>query len=292
MVPQRRNLAAPTLRKMERQLALASAAFGSKPIDQIKAPDILPVLEEMAAQGATSPYIARTRALYSRVFAWAAQRGHVEADPAAFLVGAVKGVKEAGYAALTSPEDVGHLMRAVWAYRGEPQVRAALQTLAHTFLRPGEVRTMRWSDVDLDAAMVTIPGERMKMGRDHVVPLSRQMVEILTDLRTWTGDGDLVFPGLRRDGRPLSENVFRSALETAGISRDRHTPHGFRKTASTLLNEEGWNRDFIERQLAHVSGDVRGIYNKAEWMDGRRNMLQAWSDQIDSMVEDLDAMLV
>lgn len=197
-----------------------------------------------------------------------------------------------GYASLTATEDVGHLMRAVYAYPGEPQVRAGLQTLAKVFLRPGEVRTLQWADVDLKAALFTIPGQRMKMGRDHLVPLSHQMVEILKALKRWTGRSDLVFPGLRQDGRPLSENVFRSALETAGIPRDRHTRHGFRKTASTLLNEGGWNRDWIERQLAHVSGDIRGIYNKAEWLEGRREMLQAWSDQIDSMVNDLDALLV
>lgn len=116
--------------------------------------------------------------MFSRVFAWAAQRGHVEADTAAFLVGAVKGVKEADYAALTSAEDVATRMRAVCAYHGEPQVRAGLQTLAHNFLRPGEVRTLQRSDVDLDAALVTISGERIKMGRDHVVPLSRQVAAV------------------------------------------------------------------------------------------------------------------
>ena len=156
----------------------------------------------------------------------------------------------------------------------------------YTFGRPGEIRQAEWSEIDLEGAAWKLPAEKMKMKRPHIVPLSRQVVELLTKLKPLTGRGRWLFPSARRDGRCMSENAVRVTLRSLGYGNDDIVPHGFRSMASTLLNEQGWPPDVIERQLAHVErNQVRAAYNRAEYLDERRRMMQAWADWLDGLTE-------
>ena len=153
-----------------------------------------------------------------------------------------------------------------------------------TFVRPGELRKAEWSEIDLEAAEWRIPAERMKMRAVHIVPLSVQVLAGLRELYPLTGSGHYVFPGLRTPNRPMSENTVNAALRRLGYAKDEMTGHGFRSMASTLLNEQGWHRDAIERQLAHGERDaVRAAYNYAEHLPERRRMMQAWADYLDGL---------
>lgn len=152
------------------------------------------------------------------------------------------------------------------------------------FVRPGELRKAEWSEFDFDKAEWRIPAERMKMRSPHIVPLARQAIEVISELKPLTGNGPLLFPGEFNKLRPMSENTVNCALRRLGYTRDEMTGHGFRSMASTLLNEQGWNRDAIERQLAHSERDtVRAAYNYAEILPERRRMMQAWADYLDSL---------
>jgi integrase len=160
-----------------------------------------------------------------------------------------------------------------------------------TFVRPGELRKAEWSEIDLEAAEWRIPAERMKMRAIHIVPLSVQAVVCLRELHPLTGTGHYVFPGLRTPTRPMSENTVNAALRRLGYAKDEMTGHGFRSMASTLLNEQGWHRDAIERQLAHGERDaVRAAYNYAEHLPERRRMMQAWADYLDGLKNGAEVM--
>lgn len=177
------------------------------------------------------------------------------------------------------------LLRALDGYRGAPETRAALRLAPLLFVRPGELRAARWSEFDLDAKEWRIPAERMKLRIDHLVPLSDQALEILRDLHLLTGHrSEFLFPSVRTRGRPMSENTINAALRRLGCTSGQMTGHGFRSIATTLLNEQGWSRDAIERQMAHAPRDtVRAAYNRAEHLDERRRMMQAWSDHLDGL---------
>ncbi len=166
-----------------------------------------------------------------------------------------------------------------------PEVRGGLQLLALTFVRPGELRGAKWSEIELDKAVWTIPGERMKMRRPHRIPLARQTITALKNLGAITGTADLILPGARGRGRPLSENTLNAALRRLGYTKDEMTAHGFRAAASSILNECGlWNPDAIEAQLAHVEGNaVRRAYARAEFWDERVKMMQWWADRLDEL---------
>jgi len=185
---------------------------------------------------------------------------------------------------LIDPKDVGKLMRAIRANEGsEPQVRAALLLSAYLFPRNSELRGMLWTEIDWKGALWEIPAARMKMKRDHLVPLPTQALAILRELQPWTGRAKLAIPAPRDHGKMVSDATFNAALRRLGFSSDKHVHHGFRTTASTNLNELGYNRDWIERQLAHVPGDkVRGTYNKAQYIRGRTEMMQAYADWLDA----------
>ena len=171
-------------------------------------------------------------------------------------------------------------------YRGHDVTRAALKLAPLVFVRPGELRHAEWADIDLDATEWRIPAEKMKMDRPHIVPLSTQAAEILKDIQPLMGGGRYVFPSARTRARPMSDAALTNALRNMGYDGDEMTVHGFRSIASTRLNEMGWNRDAIERQLAHVEGDaVRGAYNYAEHLGERRRMVQAWADYLDGLRE-------
>jgi integrase len=185
---------------------------------------------------------------------------------------------------MTKPAEVGGLMRALNDYQGSFVVSSALRLAALIFVRPGELRGAEWAEFDLEDAVWRIPSDRMKNRLEHIVPLARQAIEVLHDLQPLTGNGRFVFPNARSASRPMSENAVLAALRRLGYERGEMTGHGFRTTASTLLNELGWSSDAIERQLAHTERNgVRDAYNRAEYLSERRRMMQAWADHLEAL---------
>ena len=175
-------------------------------------------------------------------------------------------------------------MRAIEGYAGQPSTEYALKIAPYVFARPGELRRAEWSEIDLEAAEWRIPASKMKGGREHIVPLARQVVDLVKALKPITGDGRYLFPSLLTRARPISEVTLNSALRRLGFGKDEHCPHGFRSTASTRLNEMGWPPGDIELQLAHREKDeVRAAYNRALRLDERRKMMQAWADYLDGL---------
>jgi integrase len=183
------------------------------------------------------------------------------------------------------PRAFGGLLRAIASYDGAPETRAALELLALTFVRPGELRLSEWSDFDLAAGIWTIPAARMKMKRAHRVPLAPQAIAILHDLQSLTGQGKFMFPSIRSARRCMSENTINAALRRLGFTKNEMTGHGFRSAASSMLNESGlWNPDAIERRLAHADCDsVRRAYARADFWDERVSMMTWWADRCDEM---------
>jgi len=187
-------------------------------------------------------------------------------------------------AAITDPKKIKELLLAIDGFQGTFTVKCALDFLPLVFVRPGELRHAEWAEFDLDECLWAIPAEKMKMKRDHLVPLSRQAVEILRELERFTGDGKYVFPSIRTKKRPMSENTINVALRRLGYSKKEMTGHGFRTMASTRLHEMGWKTEVIEVQLAHADRNkIRGVYNRAEYLEDRKRMMQAWSDYLDGL---------
>jgi integrase len=202
------------------------------------------------------------------------------------LRGALKARSSIPRAALTKLEDIGGLLRAIDDFQGTFVVKCGLQLLALTFLRPGEIRLGEWEEVDFTEKLWRIPAKRMKMRLDLLVPLSRQALDILRSLHEVTGDGRLMFPGLRSGEKALSDAAFIAALRRMGYPKEEMCVHGFRAMASTLLNEQGYPPDVIERQLAHVpTNRVRAAYNRAEYLPERRKMIQEWADYLTEVKE-------
>ena len=257
--------------------------MGGRPISEVTAPLLLTVVRRIESRGATE---TAHRALQScgQVMRYAVATGRAERDPSADLRGSLPPVNERHHASITEPKKIGELLRAIEGYTGSLATRCALILAPLTFVRPGELRHAEWSEFDLANAEWRIPAEKMKMRAQHIVPLSTQAVAILNELQPLTGAGRYVFPGARTNGRPMSENTVNAALRRLGYSNDDMTGHGFRSMASTLLNEQGWNRDAIERQLAHAERDsVRAAYNYAEHLPERRKMMQAWANYLDGL---------
>lgn len=188
-------------------------------------------------------------------------------------------------AAITDPKAFGALLRAIDAFDGQPSTRAALQLMALLCPRPGELRAAQWTEIDLDKAVWTIPAKRTKMRRPHRVPLSMQAVAILKKLRKMVGEGVLLFPSVRTAARPISDNTLNAGLRRLGYGKDDGTAHGFRATASSLLNEcRKWHPDAIERQLAHIEiNHVRRAYARGEYWEERVKMMQWWADYLDGL---------
>ncbi|WP_350214714.1 integrase arm-type DNA-binding domain-containing protein [Algiphilus sp.] len=259
--------------------------LGRRPVAEIGAPELLQVLRRIESTGNVD---TARRVLQScgHVFRYAIATGRAERDPSGDLRGALKAPKDRHYASLTDPAKVGGLLRAIDGYSGDFTTKCALRLAPLVFVRPGELRAAEWWEFDLDNAEWRIAAERMKMRSPHIVPLSRQAVAILRDLHPLTGGGTLVFPGVRSPLRPMSENTVNAALRRLGYTTQEMTGHGFRSMASTLLNEMGWHRDAIERQLAHAERNaVRAAYNYAEYLPERRRMMQAWADYLDALRE-------
>jgi integrase len=258
--------------------------IGGRPVDQIEPHELLAVLKAQEASGILET-ARRTRAFASRVFRYAVSTARAKSDPAALLLGAVAAPKPKHLAAIIVPERAGELLRAIEVYSGMPVTRLALVLSPHVFVRPGELRKAEWAEVDFAAAIWRIPGSRMKMRRDHVVPLSRQSIAILTQLRALTGDGRFLFPALGKPHRHLSENTLNAALRRMGFTADEMSAHGFRAMASTLLNESGkWSVDAIERALSHKDTDqIRAAYHRGTHWNERVAMAQWWSDHLESL---------
>ncbi|MCG9033250.1 tyrosine-type recombinase/integrase [Laribacter hongkongensis] len=257
--------------------------LGSRPVAEIDAPALLAVLRRIESRGAIE---TAHRAMQSagQVFRYAIATGRAQRNPAADLVGALAPAIKQSFPTITDPTRIAELLRAIDGYQGTLPTLCALRLAPLVFVRPGELRKAEWSEIDLDGSTWIIPAERMKMREKHVVPLSKQAVAILRELHPLTGDGRYVFPGARTNGRPMSENTINAALRRLGYDKDTMTGHGFRHMASTLLNEQGWNRDAIERQMAHAErNQVRAVYNYAEYLPERRKMMQAWSDYLDAL---------
>ena len=236
-----------------------------------------------------SSYTAQTiHSLISRIFRYAVAYGHVPSDPCRDLRGALKPHKEKNMPAITDPVEVGKLALKIDRYEGMPTTRAAMQLMLLFMCRTKEIRGMRWKEVDFTDKLWRIPGDRMKMGREHLVPLSTQALDILRAMQPLTGGGNLVFPSYCRERKntPMGKNTINNALHIMGYENGEIVGHGFRSAASTILNELGWNRDAVELQLAHVPTDkVRAAYNRAAYLDERRRMLQAWADHLDTLKE-------
>jgi integrase len=218
------------------------------------------------------------------VFRYAVATGRADRDPSGDLRGALPPVHKKHHASITEPNAVGELLRAIDGYEGHLVTRCALQLAPLVFVRPGELRRAEWSELDLSKTEWRIPAEKMKMPAPHIVPLSRQALAALNEVRPLTGKGVYVFPSVRSRQRPMSENTINAALRRLGYTKEQMTGHGFRSMASTLLNEQGWRYDAIERQLAHAERNgVRAAYNYAEHLPERREMMQAWADFLASL---------
>ena len=281
---QSKKLAVVTLGKARWMLkTFIYPRLGDKPINEIKAPELLAALRKIESQGHHET-ASRTKQKVGQVMRYAIATGRAERDITADLRGALAPVPTKNRAALTDPARVGELLRAIDGYQGEPATAAALKLAPLTFVRPGELRGAEWREFDLDAGEWRIPGERMKMGEAHIVPLSRQAIEILSGLRSISHNTKFLFPSLRTRDRPMSENTLNAALRRLGYTSDEMTAHGFRALASTLLNEQGFPPDVIELQLAHAERNkVRAAYNRATRLPERRKMMQAWADYLDGL---------
>jgi integrase len=273
-----------TLAKLEWLLSLARPAIGARPIGEITAPEILSVLRSVEARGRHES-TRRLRAVIGQVFRYAVATGRAEADPTGALKGALTAPTVQHRAAIIEPKAFGALLRAIETYDGAPETRAALELLALTFVRPGELRAAEWMEFDLDAAIWSIPGEKMKMKRPHRVPIAPRAMAILRELQTITGHGKYLFPSVRSPARCMSENTINAALRRLGFEKDEMTGHGFRSAASSMLNESGlWNADAIERQLAHVDNDsVRRAYARADYWEERVRMMAWWANKCKEM---------
>ena len=258
--------------------------IGTKSIVELLPSDILSLLRRIESRGVYET-AHRTLQIIGQVCRYAVATARVSVDPTSALRGALIPVRERHHPSITDPEEIGALMRAIDGLNGGEIVKSALKIAALTFVRPGELRHAEWSEIDLDTAEWRIPPEKMKLRRLHIVPLSRQAVDILRELHMVTGTARYAFPSARSWQRPMSDATVLAALRRMGYSSDEMTGHGFRSMASTRLNESGlWSRDAIERQLAHAERDgVRAAYNYAEHLEERRRMMQWWADFLDEL---------
>ncbi len=288
--------AARWLERMEKDLF---PYIGSMALTDISAPILLDALRRVEKRGASET--AHTlRQTAGQVFRYGIQTGRCERSPAPDLQGALRPIVVKHMAAVLEPGRAGELLRAIHAYAGQPITRAALILSALLFQRPGNIRAMEWAEIDSAAALWTIPAAKMKRtvhgktnGRPHLVPLAPQALAVLEEIKPLTGHGRFVFPSLHGQGRCMSENTIRTALRRMGYTNDDMTAHGFRAMARTLIIERlpGISPDVIEAQLAHgKSGPLGMAYDRAEFMEQRRQMMAAWADYLDSLKKGADVI--
>ncbi len=256
--------------------------LGGRPITEITAPELLAMARRIEGKGAIE---TAHRALQNcgQVFRYAVATGRAERDPTGDLRGALQPVKSEHMAAVTEPRKVAELLRTLDGYQGTLIVRCALQLAPLVFVRPGELRSAEWKDIDLDAAEWRFTAS--KTGTAHIVPLSRQAVAILREAQTLTGEGRYVFPSARTSERPMSDNAILAAMRRLGIAKEEMSGHGFRAMARTILDEVlGFRPDLIEHQLAHAVRDPNGrAYNRTAHLPERRKMMEAWADYLDKI---------
>lgn len=267
------------IRRLERDLF---PWIGARPISEITAPELLKQLERIEQRGAVE---TAHRALqnYGQVARYAIRTGREARDLSADLKGALTPWRPVNFAAATTPVDVAGILRRMGDSTSGPIVRSALLLAPLLFSRPGELSVMRWEELDMDAGQWRYFVTKTK--REHVASLASQAVDILRDLHPLTGRGDYVFPGQGKDRtKPMSRDSVRMALRRCGVEKEEQTVHGFRHTASTLLNEQGWNPDAIEAALTHRMPGVRGVYaGRAQYLEERKKMMQAWADYLDAL---------
>ena len=258
--------------------------IGQRPVGAIKPPEMLAALRRIEARGAND-IAHRAKQTAGQIFRYAVVTGRAERDPSADLKGALAPLQKQHHAAITDPDEVGRLMVAIDGFTGTPVVKTAVQLSALLFQRPGEIRAMEWSEINWDQARWEIPAAKMKMRAPHIVPLSRQALELLEELHLLTGRGRYVFPSASGASRCLSENTVRIALRAMGYDKDTMTAHGFRAMARTILDEVlGCRVDWIEHQLAHAVRDANGrAYNRTAHLEGRAWMMQQWADYLDQL---------
>jgi len=287
--------AARSMRQLERDLF---PWLGERKLKEVEPVELLATLRKVEERGAVET-ADRGLMLCRQIWRYGVATGRVDRDIAADLKGALSPYRGKHFAAITDPVKFGELLRAITAYRGGPVVRAALQLAPLLFQRPGELRGAAWAEIDLDAGLWAVPAARMKRGKDgkehgdpHLVPLSRQAVEILRSLHPLTGHGALVFPGERSHARPISENSVRTALITLGYTPELQTWHGFRATARTMLAERlDCDPLVIEAQLAHAVKDANGrAYNRTQYLQQRAAMMQQWADYLDKLRKGADVI--
>lgn len=281
----RKALAAVTADKRLRRFeTFLFPRLGRHPIASITAPEFLEALRRVERHGRNET-AHRLRSESGQIFRYAIATGRAQRDITADLRGALTPVTVRNHSAITDPAGIGQLLRAIDAYQGRQQITEfALKLAPLVFVRPGELRAARWEEFDLESAEWRIPASRMKMRETHIVPLSSQAVALLRELALVTGPDGYVFPGMRDSNRPMSNNALTAALRRMGYTGEEMTWHGFRSLASTALNERGFPPDVIELQLAHKErNEVRAAYNRAQRLDDRRKMMQAWADYLDQL---------
>ncbi|MGZ8183468.1 MAG: tyrosine-type recombinase/integrase [Methylobacter sp.] len=275
-------------KKIKRFEQYVFPAIGHIAINEINSPHIHSLIKPIVAQNKLET-AHRVRGDIACVFSYAIAHGLTNYDPAQAVAKQIPAQKVKHHAALIEPKDVAQLLRDIFNYQGTFVVQCAFRLSPYLFQRPGEIRQMEWKDVDLNAKewryLVT------KKDIQHIVPLSTQAVTILKEIHPLTGTGRYVFPSSRGDGRPMSDGTIRTALKTLGYDSNVMTAHGFRTTASTLLNEQGWSPDAIERQLSHMEqNEIRAAYNRTQYLDERRKMMQAWADYLDNLRKDANVI--
>ena len=270
--------------------------IGSRRLDDIAVQDLILIVKTVASRGAVDS-ARRLMPLMGQVFEFGIVHGSCSRNPARDVsiksLGLPKQIKK-GYAAITDPVKLAHLLRVTDDYPGNLSTKKALQLAPMLGMRPTELTSGEWSEIDLDAGLWTLPAKRRKLPKHlkeanrpedtHLVPLPTQAVELLRELHEYTGRGKYLFPGLRGDSRPLSNNTLRVALRGMGFSNEDHTPHGYRHTISTMLNNMGYRERIIETQLSHaLKSQVEAAYNRSSYLTERAKMMQEWADYLDTL---------
>ena len=276
------GLSPGSVNRERRLIAKDLALIADLPIAEVSAQALLAALRKIERAG-TIETAHRARSLAGRVFKYAIATGRATYNPATDLTGALQQPQTRHFASITDPDKIGSLLRALYSYTGSPVTQAALRLAPLVFVRPGELRKAQWADIDLVAREWRFTAS--KTGTSHIVPLSSQAVELLTELHPFTKRSEFVFPSVRGASRPMSENTVNAAIRNLGFDRDTITGHGFRAMARTVLDEVlGFRPEFIEHQLAHAVKDPLGrAYNRATHLPERRKMMQAWSDYLDGL---------
>lgn len=257
--------------------------IGNSPIAEIEAPEILAIIKRMEDRGVYHS-AHKVRSFCSQIFMYAIATQRATSDPAHAVKGSMIAEERKHYATITDPQKIGGLLRAIDDYQGEIVTRYALKLAPLVFVRPAELRHAEWNEINFNDSEWLIPAHKMKMRKEHLIPLSKQALEILEAIKPFTGNGNYVFPSIRSRSRPMSENTINASLRRMGYSKEEMTGHGFRAMASTLLNEQGFNSDHIERQLAHTeTNKSRKPYNHADYLTQRKDMMQHWANYLDGL---------